>query len=68
MTDIIVDKLVEHNKIVGADVFASEKNGSNDVWSGILENWVWNGTESTPFTKYNQSNLTVDYLAANIWI
>ena len=25
MTDIIVDKLVEHNKIVGADVFSSEK-------------------------------------------
>jgi hypothetical protein len=31
MTDIIVDKLVEHNKIVGADVFSSEKNRSNDV-------------------------------------
>ncbi len=44
MTDITVGRLVEHNKIVGADVFASEKNGSNDVWSGILENWVWNGT------------------------
>ena len=25
MTDITVGKLVEHNKIVGADVFASEK-------------------------------------------
>ena len=36
MTDITVGKLVEQNKIVGADVFASEKNGSNDVWSGIF--------------------------------
>ncbi len=25
MTDFIVDKLVEHNKIVGADVFSSKK-------------------------------------------
>ena len=38
MTDIIVGKVDEHPEIVGADVFASEKNGSNDVWSGILEN------------------------------